>query len=431
MKDKISFLDLLIISVLTLGISFGIAIYPLCIFLIMIRLFRASKDTAGFFLLMFGGPLGGIIRLMYPSIPLYGTLLSLFGAFLLKGWLRTFLVERRFALKYITAVFVVFLISYIFAEHTNYANKKIFQIIYHGSLMLFGFYVYQESNKMVNGDLVYLLLLTSITYVIFLVNFYHFTPGSLLDYNWLRNSLNVQTYLDGSETVVGYQTVGMTALMGGAILASNKKIDLIPFIIYMGVSFQLIMMSGARQAILGFVIILFLRFAFFSKGNKKMMMLAAGTILAYGIFKIIVNSGSETLEQLEETGGNGRDLIMLLALRLIVENPLFGVGLGGFAIHAYHLEVAWPHNFILEIFCELGCIGGLILLIIVYSFIKRYKINLRFITANNCYYFLFAAALAIRMMVSSDLSESIELFSLLFATSSLSYNKKVTSHDSI
>lgn len=423
MKDKISFLYLMLIPTLTLGISFGVTIYPLCVLLILLRLVTTSKDTAGFFLLMFGGPLGGSFRLMYPSIPLYGVLLALFGAFLARGWLRSFLADKRSSIKYMFAVFAVFFVSYIFAEHTEYANQKIFQIIYHGSLMFWGFYVYQKSTQMRNEDLVILILLSSITYVVFLVNYYNFSPGSIFDYNWLRTSLHAQVYLDQSETILSYHSVGMTALMGISLLASKEKLDIIPFTIYSCTAFQLIMMSGARQAIIGFVIILFLRFAFFNKGSKKVLMFLFGVVAVFILYKLISSSGSESLEKMSETGGGGRDLIMLEAIRLIIEYPLFGVGLGGFAIHAAFLEVAWPHNFFLEILCETGCVGTLILLIIVLTYIGKNKIDLRYLTATNCYYYLFATALAIRTMVSGDLCESVELFSLLFAVSGVRLTK--------
>lgn len=410
---------------LTIGISFGVTIYPLCVLLIVLGLLNTTKDTAGFFLLMFGGPLGGSFRLMYPSIPIYGVLLALFGAFLTRKWFRKFWVEKRFSLQYLFAVFAVFLASYTLAEHTEYANRKIFQIVYHGSLMFWGFYVFQKSNKIQIDDLVHLILLSSITYIVLLVNFYNFSPGAIFDYNWLRSSLQAQRYVDQADTILSYQNVGMTALMAISLLASKKKLDIILFTIYSCVAFQIIMMSGARQAILGFVIIMFLRFAYFNKGNKKALMVLFGFITVYILYEIISSSGSESLEIMSETGGGGRDLIMLEAIRLIGQYPIFGVGLGGFAVHAASLNVRWPHNFFLEILCETGCVGALALLIIVSVYIVNHKINIRIFTTTNCYYFLFTAAIAVRTMVSGDLTESIELFSLLFAVSGVNLKTKL------
>lgn len=418
---------MLLLPMLTIGISYGVTIYPLCVILLALGLFTTSKDTAGFYLLMFGGPIGGTFRIMYPSIPLYGMLLTLFGAILMKRWFKQFWTEKRSAFKYLLAVFLVFLISYVFAEHTAYANHKIFQIVYHGSLMFWGFYVLQKSNKIENEDLVQLILLSSITYVVFLVNYYRFTPGPLFDYNWLRTSLHAQEYIDQSATVIGYQTVGMTALLGITFLFSKKKLDIIPSAIYSCMAFQLIMMSSARQAILGFVIIMFLRFAFFNShmGIKKTLLFLLGFIVVYILYEFIIISGSEYIENMSETAGGGRDLIMLEAIRLFSQYPIFGVGLGGFAIHAAFLDVAWPHNFFLEILCETGCVGVLALLLIVVAYMVNNKINFRILTTTNCYYFLFATAIAIRTMVSGDLTESIELFCFLFAVSNAFSTKKI------
>ena len=72
-----------IIPILILGIYFGFSSYGLCLAVIALRLFYTNKDTLGVFLLMYGGPLGGMTRLVYPILPVYGFLLTMIGFLLL------------------------------------------------------------------------------------------------------------------------------------------------------------------------------------------------------------------------------------------------------------------------------------------------------------------------------------------------------------
>ena len=419
MDKKITTLFYIILPLLTIGINFGYTIFSICILALLCRLLFSNKDTAGFYLLMFGGPLAGIIRMSYPSIPIYGLVLNFVGVLLMRNYFSSFLKERKASMRSMFLVILVFFMSYLFAEHTPYANDKMFQIFFHGSLMLWGYYVYAKSNKISFEHLCQLLLVTSIAFISFPIREYGLSVGSIIDYNWLRSQLETYMYVNDEPTLISYQNIGMLSLFGYSLYLSKTHLDKKKIVYYTFIAFQIILMSGARQAILGFLVIAFLRFAFFNnkKSISKVMYIVMGAMMTVLLVLMIVRSGSEAIDAALESGGSGRDLIYVDALRIISQNLMFGVGLGGFPLHS--VMATWPHNFFLELLCEIGLVGTLALFFIVLIYMINNRVSLRICTRSNNYYFLVVLALFIRVMISGDLTESIEIFSAILAVSSI------------
>lgn len=407
-----------IIPMLILGIYGGYSTFPICVFCLVMRLLMSNKDTIGFYLLMFGGPIAGLIRTCYPFIPIYGVVILFISLLILNKYCIIFFKECKSSIGYMLLVYMVFFISYIGAKSTPYADGKMFDIVYHGSTMLFAFYIYSKSTKISSEHLSQLLLLTTIVYIVGYITIHRFSVGTIFDYDWLRSNFEYYRKLEDDE-ITGYQKIGMLALLGYTFFISKKELDIKRFIYYSLVTFQVIMTSGARQAMLGFMVVVFIRFAFLNDKSffKKTCYLILSLCLVFVIYLIVMNVGGAYVQSLEDSGGSGRDLIYLDALRLISMYPLLGVGLGGFQIYSQTAD--WPHNVFLEIICETGFIGLGILFILVLIFIISKKVLFNITTRNNNYYFLIIVALIVRYMISSDLGDSIELFSVLFAVESL------------
>lgn len=418
MDKKITTLFYIILPLLTIGINFGYTIFSICILALLCRLLFSNKDTAGFYLLMFGGPVAGVIRMTYPSIPVYGLVFNFVGVLLMRNYFSPFLKERKTSIASMFLVILVFFMSYLFAEHTPYANDKMFQIFFHGSLMLWGYYIYAKSNKISSEHLCQLLLITSITFISFLVSKYGLSVGSIVDYNWLRSQLEVYKYVNEEGTLIGYQNIGMASLFGYSLYLSRTQLDKKKIFFYTLVAFQIIMMSGARQAVLGFLVIAFLRYAFFNnkKFISKIAYIVMGTLMTMVLFLIIARSGSESIEAVMPSGGSGRDLIYIDTLRIISQHLMFGVGLGGFPLYST-MNATWPHNFFLELLCEIGLVGSIVLFLIVLVYMLSNRVSLRISTRSDSYYFLVVSALFVRVMISGDLTESIEIFSAILAVS--------------
>lgn len=407
-----------LLPLLLLATIFVQNIFPICILLIFVKLFLAERETIGVYLLMYGGALGGITRTVYPSIPIYGLMLNVAGLLLLWAWCRRFFMRNNGSLLSMSLVVLVFLGSYLMSDYSAYATKKLVSIIIHGYFMLIGYFVYANSSKINNDNLAQLLLMTAIAYIAFVTQLYGVRLTSLFDFNSLRNTLESYYYIEGNASLIGYQDIGMAALFSAAFLLSENTISSKKVLFVLIIASLIILLSSARQAILGLLVIIFMRFVLAKQTSlgKKIPYIILGAFVVFVALQFILGLGMDSINATKETGGNGRDIIMLDAIRIFLENPTFGVGLGGFATYTI-TDAAWPHNVILEILCETGIVGAIILIIIIISYFRKNNLSIGFRAANNRIYFLVVFALLSRVLVSSDLSESIELFSAIFAVS--------------
>lgn len=419
--NRFDYLSIIILLFLLLGIYFGYSVFPVCLAFLLLSLCRFDKDTIGVFLLMFGGQIGGITRTYYPFLPIYGILLNFVGIYLLRGYFNSFFSDCKKGLHYFLMVCVVFFIFYLLGDGSDYASSKMYNIVFHGSVMLFGYYVYLKSRNVNNFNLGYILVLTSITYISFVINYYSFSVGPILDYEWFRQSSMAYDYVNENKMIIGYQDIGMMALFGIGIVISDLKFNIKQAIALAIITFQIIMTSGARQAIFGFVIIIFLRFVFFNETRKstKLISIIIGIIVCLLPVYWILMHGDENSVTTLSSGESDRDLIFIDAIRIFSMNPVFGVGLGGFASNTVIENIAWPHNFFLEILCETGIIGSVLLFVIVLNYWLKNQVSLKLLTVHNSFFFLVVAVLFLRVMVSSDLGESIELFNTAFVSGAL------------
>lgn len=416
----------LIIPSLLIGLFLGYSSFLLCILALLFRAITSDKHTVGFFLLLYGGIIGGAFRFMYPSIPIYGLLLQFLGLILMLDLFNDFKIKGITSFKYLTVMFAVFTASYLIARHTSYANSKIVDIIKTGFLVIYGYYVFCNSRIIKTEKIAQLLILMSMCYICFVKQAYSIHLVNFFDYNSFRSGLELYSKINEENTIVNYQTVGMTALYGFAMYISNKEINYLRLAFYLLMSTQLVLMSGARQAILGLFVVIFLRFAYFNsqRSQKRLLLILIGLFFLYFTINIIGSLGIEAVDNAIDSGGSGRDLVYLDCIRIIREYPLLGVGLGGYPL--YSIDGApWPHNMILEILCETGIIGFSIILILLFYYLITNKISMRANTITGNYIVLLLSALFVRVMFSSDLTEGIEIFCGIFALSSLKHVKNV------
>ena len=245
----------------------------------------------------------------------------------------------------------------------------------------------------------------------------------------------------------------MLALYGITIYLAQTRLTLIKTVFYLVCSTQLILVSGCRQAILGLFVVVFLRFAVFRLINNsanekinrakkinvfnnkswnairnsivwKVFSLVVGFVVAYYAFIHIIAALSADVDIIGQTLDEGdidRKFLLYKAWEIFKEHPIVGVGVGGFHVHTGEV---WPHNFFLELLCETGLIGSLFFLVMIILNMVHKRVGLFHVTNANLFYFLIISALLVRIMVSSDFSESIELFSAIFAISSAKMTKK-------
>lgn len=108
--------------------------------------------------------------------------------------------------------------------------------------------------------------------------------------------------------------------------------------------------------------------------------LISSNILVYSGENRLIQSVFDLVHGIDIT--NGRSELYSMAVNLFKENPMFGIGWGGFRNYArtYLDNISNVHNVYLQVFCELGLIGGLPFLGILFGILahairsyKRYK----------------------------------------------------------
>lgn len=413
-----------IIPILIIGISFGFTSFPLTLAVLLPLFLCSDRHTVGIFFLMYGGPLGGVIRMMYPVIPIYGLLLYFIGVLLIWDVVLTLLRKDSKAIWGILVVLLVFGIFYLIGPKDAFALKKYTTMASHGMGMILGYYAFCNSKKINVESLALMLIVAALCMFAFCISKYNFISGSLTDYNWFRDQCMQHSgkWAIGERMLVGYQQIGMLVLFGTSVYLSQMKLSKSKALFLVLCGFQLIMMTGSRQAILGIVVLIAFRLFVFSenyRGKKynliKVLLSGIGLVAFFYItFLVLRDSSSNMITSTLSEGDEGRQYLFLEAITIFQDNPLIGAGIGGFNALT---DDEWPHNFFLELLCETGLVGTIILLTIVITALYKRNAGLYYTTTTGQYYFLFLMALFVRVLVSSDLTESIELFSAVFAIS--------------
>lgn len=419
-EHKINRIYLVILPILILGISLGYSSFLLCITFLVIRLVVTDRYTAGFYLIMYGGIIAGIVRAIYPYIPIYGLLLNTFGLFLVYREVQQFFLKGGKAIVFILILYIILWFYYLYGPQDGFSHNKLIRILQQGSFTLFGYYLFCSQKKINNEALFQILCVSTVAMFLYVIQSYHYIPGNIFDYEWFRSaeyaSLAINKY--EMELLVSYQHIGMNMLFGLAIFISSKHLSKKLSVFYILLSLQLIMTSGCRQAILGLVVILILRATFFAESYKRstksyLLSILGVLLLGIGAYLILLSLNIDFITKTFQEGDSGRNILMLNAVNIFYNNIYFGCGLGG-----YHFITGdvYPHNFLLEILCEMGIVGLCIILTFFYACKKSSKLKLHFETQNGTYFFLVMSVLLIRTLVSADLTVSIELFSSMSAT---------------
>lgn len=420
---------IVLIPLLVIGVAFNMVPFIVVLTALLVRLAFSDKYTTGVFLLIFGGILASTIRFEFPSIPAYGLLFNFIGLILICGQLKYFRYESSSILS-MGLVLLYFFFSFILSPNTNdYRGPlKISGIIINGIMMLFGYYAFIHSSKISYEKLAQALFLTTLLLLIHNMNLLGCAPKNFYDYEWLRKSIGDVMHSHANDDkllieLVNYQVVGVTALFGLCIYLSQLTLNKVKVILYSLIALQLVLTSGARQAIFGYFIIVILRLTIFNKSNltfgglgNKLKYIVLGVVLVFVALGFIEQLNLDFLTNTLTEGDVGRDMLKVMGLNLFFKHPLFGAGIAGFN-HVYP-GMLYPHNFFIEILCECGAIGAIFLIVVVIRHLYKEHINLLYLTQQGSFFFLIFAVTAIRMFVSNDLTSSIEIFSMIFACSS-------------
>lgn len=411
------------IPLLILGIPLHYSVFPLCLAMLLLRCVTSERTTVAAFLILYAGPTIGCIRSIYPFLPVYGILFSFLGILMVFKEFSGFFNKNSSGIVALLFVFAYFYIAMLYGGEDAYSKDKLSHILSNGVMSMLGFYILFTSPRLRNGQFAQLLIITSVMMIEYIVSYYHINAGSILDFNWMREATTsiLQTQLE--HMIINYQHIGMNTAFALGIYMARKELQTREALYFCILGIWLSLMSGARQSVLAVVTIIAVRYMFF--GNNGEAKFKAKYVVLIGLFLFVLYNLSfflsiDAITKTFEEGDSGRNMLKLQALSIFESNPYFGQGLGGF------MRITgedYPHNFFLEILCECGLVGLIYFSFVCLCYLLKNKIGLRQQTGNQSFFIIMMIALAVRCMVSGDFTISIQLFSALFALSSLLHNK--------
>ena len=316
-------------------------------------------------------------------------------------------------------ILLYFTVSMMLTSGGDFAGKKLSLTFKNGIASIIAFVVIFTNLKRTNTDLlgVYLIL-----YALYLLRLSIDTntipgPSGLFDFAFMRTqTIEVLGYVP-EVFCIGYQHPGFYALQGVGLYMlkyhSDRSIPVILLILAGIISLY----AGARQMIIG-VFVIALIWVLASFGRRGIFIVALMSLLVPLLYFFSSNINelfSSTVEEGYVEGG-GRGIWLLAGIQMFLDNPILGAGFGRFNLMGDY--DTYPHNLIIEILCETGIVGfvviiGILILMLVLTrhYIRRY-----------IYYLL---ALVVMAMASGCMYDNIIIFTLVFAATSFIPSRQI------
>lgn len=307
----------------------------------------------------------------------------------------------------------------IVMENISKNTPKLIEMLLTGTLTYIAYiYIFNYRQKI---NFFYLAIYCSI-FAIFLLQLnvicnHYGTPSSLFDFGFYRNQVGVDMYAELADAKViyatHYQFFGMVCAIGFSLCFAFNKLPIKDFSILFILNLLAIGYTGARQYLI-IMILLFAIYLLMAKRNiigKVLIFTAAIFIAIFALHQTILKDYFDILSDQGILEGSGREGLFYVGVKMFLQNPLLGVGFGGY--NFYNNYAAYPHNMIVEILAELGFLGFIVILIIIMNN-KSWRIL--FISRKyNIFMMYIIMAYFMRSMISESLAGNIGFFSILSA----------------
>lgn len=298
------------------------------------------------------------------AIIFFGSILNRLNLFLRLGDFKKYLFPIGFFLFYL--VFISLL-------HLDYNNKEFFQsTVFLNTLLFLILLNYEEMEPRILHKALLAFAFGSFSLSIL------FQFGIGVTYSAESGDGRVSLFGD-NENLVGLRMAISSIIFWVTAFHNNLNFGKWRFLLIIPIIFMVILMAetGSRTAFLAFIssfaIGLILRKN--SSLTYKLSILFSGLIIGFLLFKFFSQSllWERIIESKQSGDLNGRDDIWNVITILILENPIFGVGLSGYnSFSIMHLsKIESPHNVILEILCYTGLFGLIIYLIFLFRVFRQ------------------------------------------------------------
>ena len=410
-----------LVGLLLLAYYIGFVSIYVCLVVFLLRLVTLNRVELGFFSLLFGSSIFGRLfesqTLYIYSIVIFLTL----GIVLLHREIVEILNTHVDRYIFFIILLAFFLLEFIFGPQTEYSKEKILKLSVRGILWITAFLVYVRSDKISTKRISIAFLIMALYFLSQSAQVYHIHPSSLFDFNFFRREATMIGRNELNTFIVNYHSLAYMAL-GACTLwiisvgfsINDKKNSLLVVLI----STWIVIISGTRQGIIILGIVLLMRYQL-SKGKLITLPNVFTGLAVITVFSLIISSFEssyfETIFTTEDVGLSHRlNRDTETPFKVMAIEPLFGVGFGGYPLYA---NKNYPHNFFLEIFCELGIVGFLFLLLLFafYFLSNDNKEYINYLTKNNSYLILFFVVLFSHSQISGDMAESMKFITMLLA----------------
>lgn len=344
-----------------------------------------------------------------------GTVLMLISMIvLLPDIFRKYSLLKR-SLSFTIIVLLLLLISVFLSQGGDYSEKKYLDTLYAAflSTVAFGHIIlYPEKH---NGKSLSIALLLYAAFMLAYIT--KFMGGlSLVDvfyFGTFRSDYGQLRYDNTDLFLYNYQQIGLYACVGLSLFLYGNKQKLGKFgWILIAICGIIVLGCQSRQSMFTFVVLLLIMVSDLNKIKMGNFVAIIGVLLLiiYWLNTLEDSTVAFVTGSNETTTYSTRYLIRQTAWNDFLSHPIFGIGFGRFYYDCqYGINI---HSVFYEILAETGIIGAIVFAGLSINSITKVKI----IDLINDYKWLFAIIMTylLRLMVSSDLREGIELFIIIF-----------------
>lgn len=396
------------------GVMVGVIHLNMLFLLFFISFFTMNRmEMAISVLLIFPPLLGTIFQIMGIFIP--GTIVALLIALcLIRFKIIKIVIKNRVALFYCVIIVFIFVCYYFFTGRTEYSQEKIKELCITSVLYFISASAIVSSPKIDLCKVGKLFLIYALSLIVISIEFIGYEPiGGIFDFSTFRETARIFQYTM-DVFFISYHSVGIAGMTGLALFLSNdKKMGIMDCLVVVAFLW-LILLSGARQALVGaFIIILFRYVIVHRRINildicKIVCLCLCGVTILFLLDIEFINKIFENSSSIEDSLNRNYDY----PFKLMSNNFFDGIGFGN-----YYNNIGqeyYPHNIILELMCEFGLMGTLLFLSIVIFFCIRNKVYLRKQILCGSFVAIIYIPFLVRSVISDSLGHNVSVFILLF-----------------